>query len=160
MSVPSRVLCQVAITLNHEIISLRICLRIHSVWRNSQRLCAKTAKAKFKCCLGQDNARPLLRNYLSCSRHSTACTKILSGITIKCAAGLCPQQSLQHPKCLPVLSTEKIIRTVNQGILMRTFELTSACPKRKNVEQLHKHGAVEMVTTNCSLALTAQWQFL
>lgn len=74
--------------------------------------------------------------------------------------GLCLHQSSQHSKHLLVLSNKNIIRTTSQGVPISISELTSACPKHKNVELLHKHEDIEMVTTNTFLVLTAQWQYL
>lgn len=57
-----------------------------------------------------------------------------------------------------VLLSCQLTTRVNQSVLNHTSELTSAYPKHETVERLR--GAVEMVTANCSLALTARRQSL
>lgn len=56
-----------------------------------------------------------------------------------------------------MLPTKNCNKTFNQGVLISTSELTSTFLKHEGVEQLRKHGTVEVVTKDCSLALTAQW---
>lgn len=57
-----------------------------------------------------------------------------------------------------VLLPGQLKTRVNQSVLNHPSELTSACPKHENAERLR--GAVEMVTANRSLALTARRQSL